>query len=272
MALTPEDVVNKEFTSPKGFGRSGYDMVQVDDFLDEIVEELKRLNSENESLNTRLKDCESGKGLTRGSSTVKPAPVAPAPAPAAKQESPAAAKVDDECARKLEAATNDKQRLEGDLKAARDRVAQLESELARAREASAKAAAAPAPTQTPAGTEDAAGVIALAQRLHDEHVHEGETKRDKLIADAQAHHDKVVGEATAKRDSLIQAGQQRHDELIRAAHTERDQLSGQIEYLRNYHDSYRSHLREYIGSQLKGLEHSPLDEFNDPRKAAVKTN
>ena len=37
MALTPEDVVKKEFSKPKGFGRSGYDEIQVDDFLDEIV-------------------------------------------------------------------------------------------------------------------------------------------------------------------------------------------------------------------------------------------
>ena len=40
MALTPEDVVKKEFSKPKGFGRSGYDEIQVDDFLAEIVVEL----------------------------------------------------------------------------------------------------------------------------------------------------------------------------------------------------------------------------------------
>ena len=37
MALTPEDVVKKEFSKPKGFGRNGYDEIQVDDFLDEIA-------------------------------------------------------------------------------------------------------------------------------------------------------------------------------------------------------------------------------------------
>ena len=41
MALTPEDVVKKEFSKPKGFGRNGYDEIQVDDFLDEIVVELQ---------------------------------------------------------------------------------------------------------------------------------------------------------------------------------------------------------------------------------------
>ena len=42
MALTPEDVVNKRF-QPTKF-REGYDQDEVDDFLDEIVVELRRLN------------------------------------------------------------------------------------------------------------------------------------------------------------------------------------------------------------------------------------
>lgn len=46
MPLTPEDVVNKRF-QPTKF-REGYDQDEVDDFLDEIVVELRRLNQENE--------------------------------------------------------------------------------------------------------------------------------------------------------------------------------------------------------------------------------
>ncbi|MHB1173349.1 MAG: DivIVA domain-containing protein [Lacisediminihabitans sp.] len=52
MALTPEDVVNKRF-QPTKF-REGYDQDEVDDFLDEIVVELRRLNQENEELRQRL--------------------------------------------------------------------------------------------------------------------------------------------------------------------------------------------------------------------------
>jgi DivIVA domain-containing protein len=52
MALTPEDVVNKRF-QPTKF-REGYDQDEVDDFLDEVVVELRRLNQENEELKQRL--------------------------------------------------------------------------------------------------------------------------------------------------------------------------------------------------------------------------
>jgi DivIVA domain-containing protein len=52
MPLTPEDVVNKRF-QPTKF-REGYDQDEVDDFLDEIVLEMRRISQENEDLRQRL--------------------------------------------------------------------------------------------------------------------------------------------------------------------------------------------------------------------------
>jgi DivIVA domain-containing protein len=52
MALSPDDVVNKRFQTTKF--RDGYDQDQVDDFLDEVVVELRRLNQENEELRAQL--------------------------------------------------------------------------------------------------------------------------------------------------------------------------------------------------------------------------
>ena len=93
MALTPEDVVNKRF-NPTKF-REGYDQDEVDDFLDEVVVELRRLNQENEELRQRLIASDSRiSELQRTAGQPAPAafdqPVAasaPAPAPAAFQAS-----------------------------------------------------------------------------------------------------------------------------------------------------------------------------------------
>jgi len=79
MALTPEDVVNKRFQSTKF--REGYDQDEVDDFLDEVVVELRRLTAENEDLKSR-----SSSGVT-GETAVA---VEPAPAPEAVAEPVAA--------------------------------------------------------------------------------------------------------------------------------------------------------------------------------------
>jgi DivIVA domain-containing protein len=86
MALTPEDVVNKRF-QPTKF-REGYDQDEVDDFLDEVVVELRRLNQENEELRQRLIASDSRINELQRTAASAPAgyaqeaPLAP-PAPAA---------------------------------------------------------------------------------------------------------------------------------------------------------------------------------------------
>ena len=80
MALTPEDVVNKRF-QPTKF-REGYDQDEVDDFLDEVVVELRRINAENEELRQGLAAREARVAELLRSASSQPAAAAPAPAPA----------------------------------------------------------------------------------------------------------------------------------------------------------------------------------------------
>lgn len=83
MALTPEDVVNKRFQATKF--REGYDQDEVDDFLDEVVVELRRLTQENDELRQRVVAAEA-----RASEAASaPAAAMPAPTPAAVYSEPA---------------------------------------------------------------------------------------------------------------------------------------------------------------------------------------
>src|SRR5699024_5294336 len=92
MPLTPEDVSNKRFTPVRL--REGYDMGEVDQFLDEVEAELARLTKENEDLRAKLSAAQAS-----GSSVAAPAPVVPErvpepepePEPAPVAETPAAA-------------------------------------------------------------------------------------------------------------------------------------------------------------------------------------
>ncbi|KAM9862689.1 DivIVA domain-containing protein [Leucobacter sp. BZR 635] len=52
MALTPEDVVNQKFTITKF--RDGYDLDQVDDFLDTVVEEIRQRDAEKQELEAKI--------------------------------------------------------------------------------------------------------------------------------------------------------------------------------------------------------------------------
>jgi DivIVA domain-containing protein len=51
MALTPEDILAKRFQVTKF--REGYDQDEVDDYLDDIVVELRKILSDNEALRTK---------------------------------------------------------------------------------------------------------------------------------------------------------------------------------------------------------------------------
>jgi DivIVA domain-containing protein len=184
MALTPDDVVTKQFQHVRF--KEGFDPDEVDDFLDEIVVEWRKTIAENDELKAKLAAYESGETPAAAAAPAEVAEEAPAPAPVA---------------------------------AAPD----------------GQAGAAPAAAS--------AGIIELAQRLHDEHVAEGIAQRDKLIADAQAQAASIVSEAETKG----------REEIARLD-KERASLENRITELRNFERDYRAQLRGYIEGKLRDLE------------------
>ena len=177
MALTPDDVVTKQFQHV--LFKEGFDPDEVDDFLDEIVVEWRKTIAENDELKAKLAAYESGD--------------APAPAPVAAP------------------------------------IAEPEP-----------AAQAPQNAASPVAT---AGIIELAQRLHDEHVAEGIAQRDKLIADAKA-----------QAASIVDDAEKREREELGKLERERTSLEGRITELRNFERDYRAQLRSYIEGKLRDLE------------------
>ncbi|WP_130176604.1 DivIVA domain-containing protein [Cryobacterium sp. SO1] len=161
MALTPEDVVNKRFQSTKF--REGYDQDEVDDFLDEVVVELRRLTQENEELKARLSG---GEGAAAGAAGASAAPA------------------------KVAEPVNTPEPVAEPVAVVPEPVA------------AAPVAAAPAaePLDETAGTTN---LLQLARRLHEEHVKEGAEKRDALIAEGHATAARVIAESEAKQRAQI---------------------------------------------------------------------
>jgi DivIVA domain-containing protein len=189
MALTPDDVVTKQFQHVRF--KEGFDPDEVDDFLDEIVVEWRKTIAENDELKAKLAAYESGESA--------PAPVAaPVAAPAPVAEAP-------------------------------------------------QGAGAPVAT---------AGIIELAQRLHDEHVAEGLAQRDKLIADAKAQAATIVNESET-----------RAREEVAKLDRERSQLENRISELRNFERDYRAQLRSYIEGKLRDLETTSTSSGASPVSA-----
>ena len=217
MALTPEDVVNKRF-QPTKF-REGYDQDEVDDFLDEIVVELRRLNQENDELRKKL--AESGSGVPASSAASAPVvEKVPAPVKADKVEAPAKAEVETKApeAKKKEAEPA-------------------------APVAAVPAAAPAAASGSTVSAESAAGLLAMAQQMHDRHVADGQSQKDKIIAEAQI-----------EASSLVNDAQEKSRKILGALEQQRSVLERKVEQLRGFERDYRSRLKAYIEGQLRDLD------------------
>lgn len=296
MTLSPEDVIKKSFSATHL--RRGYDETQVDDFLDEVVVELRRLLAENDSLRSDLEDCRASRGLD-GEGAGSPRTLIAAP-PA--EDTPERTDVDlpaeddagseertadlttqveslraelascQEARARLESQLQERSGSEGegdgvhdpaDLEDLRARITETEQALQATREqlvdAEQRAEAAEARAQSVpeqgeqvehaqqvelvgqeqvqpgAGSEEPTAIIALAQRLHDQHVAEGESTRDALVGEAEAYRDRITSEAEQTsqeltrtgqetHDRLVTEGQERHDELVRTGQETHDRL------------------------------------------------
>jgi len=218
MALTPEDVVNKRF-QPTKF-REGYDQDEVDDFLDEVVVELRRLNQENEELRQRLVQADARINELQRGAGAQPAAqqggFAPQPEP---QQAPTAFGAAPAFGAPAYAA-------------------------APAFGAGPAYGAAPEAASDPNNTNN---LLQLARKLHEEHVREGVEKRDALIAEGHATAARVVADAESLQRQQMSTLDQ-----------ERQALESRVNDLRNFEREYRQKLKGYIEGQLRELESAAI--------------
>ncbi|MBG6054052.1 DivIVA domain-containing protein [Salinibacterium sp. CAN_S4] len=191
--------MNKRF-QPTKF-REGYDQDEVDDFLDEVVVELRRLNQENEELRQRLIASDSRiNDLQRSGAQAAPVQAAPSfvqqPEPAVIEPAPVAASAP----------------------------------------VAVQQAPAPASSMDTSDTGGTNNLLQLARRLHEEHVREGVEKRDALIAEGHATAARIVEESESGHRAQIEILDQerqklehRVDELRNFEREYRQKLKGYIE-------------------------------------------
>lgn len=110
-----------------------------------------------------------------------------------------------------------------------------------------------------AGVDSAVRVLALAQKLHDDYVAEGQNTRDRLISEGQTKYDEFVSTGKARHDGLIAEAEQKRAEVLQGLGGERSLLQKEIEELRSFSRDHRAHLKSYLEGQLAELEQSGTD-------------
>ncbi|HXH78063.1 DivIVA domain-containing protein [Nocardioides sp.] len=220
MPLTPEDVSNKRFTPVRL--REGYDMGEVDQFLDEVEAELARLTKDNEDLRSKLSAAQSG-----ASSAPAPAPTpVAAPEPVRQAPAPAPAPV-------AAPAPAQPQTLRVET------VAQASNAAARLLEIA---------------TRNADELVDEAKNEADKIVGAARTKAERLEAESKAKADRLEADARQRSQMLDSETAERRQQMFGDLERDRDKLNGEVETLRAFEREYRSRLKTYFSQQLEALQ------------------
>jgi DivIVA domain-containing protein len=228
MPLTPEDVSNKRFTPVRL--REGYDMGEVDQFLDEVEAELARLTKENDDLRSKLSAAQTGGGQNLPDNTAQTPAVqerAPEPEPEPEPAPPPPPTP----------------------------------------EPVAAVAAAPETIRVetvPQASNAAARLLEIATRNADELVDQAKDEADKIIGEARTKSERLESEAKVKADRLESDARtraqmldsetaERRQQMFGELERERDKLNSEVETLRAFEREYRSRLKSYFTQQLEAL-------------------
>ncbi len=215
MPLTPEDVSNKRFTPVRL--REGYDMGEVDQFLDEVEAELARLTKDNDDLRSKLSSAQSG-GATSAAAPEKPVEqpkVEKAPEPVV-----AAAATPEETIRV-------------------ETVPQASNAAARLLEIA---------------TRNADELVEEAKNEADRIVGEARTKAERLESESKGKADRLEAEARSRAQMLDSETADRRQQMFGDLEKERDKLNSEVENLRSFEREYRSRLKGYFSQQLELLD------------------
>jgi DivIVA domain-containing protein len=214
MPLTPEDVSNKRFTPVRL--REGYDMGEVDQFLDEVESELSRLTRENEDLRSKLSAAQQGGSAPAPAPVEEKAPepepqpvVAEAAAPVETIKVTTVADASSAAARLLEIATRNADELVGEAKDEADKI-----------------------------------------------VGEARTKAERLESESKTKADRLESDARTRSQMLDSETAERRQQLFGELEKDKERLNAEVENLRSFEREYRSRLKGYFQQQLAALDGS----------------
>ncbi len=252
MPLTPEDVRNKRFTPVRL--REGYDMGEVDQFLDEVEAELERLTVENEELRAKVAAASTGEptGLIPALSSPTPAAQTP-PTPAVQEPTQVTPPAPAPEPTPAPAPTP------------------------------APVAAAPEPVRTPTPTmgdasSAAARLLEIASTNADQLMDAAKEEADRIVGEARAKAERLTNEARGKADRLetdarIRAQKldeetnERRTQAVATIERDRYEIQREVEHLRAYEREYRARLKNYFQSQLDQLAANESTSSSTPVQA-----
>ena len=224
MTLSLDDVRNKRFRMAR---KSGYEVLEVDEFVDEVEASFAQLLEENSNLKKQVDSLKQ--------TSAPGAPPRPQGAPAASQPSP----------RETIVVTTAKE-----ASSAVVRLVELSTEQAERLVAEA--------------TEEASRIREETDRSVKQLTTDARTRAERVESEARVNAERVQSDAVARAERVDQELEKRRTQLFGDLEKQRDQLSSTVNELRKFEAAYRSSLTDYLRGQIEAVQSGKAEPPNAP--------
>jgi DivIVA domain-containing protein len=224
MTLSLDDVRNKRFRMAR---KSGYEVLEVDEFVDEVEETFAQLFEENQNLKKQVDSLKSAPPAP-AAATPPPAPIQPpqpAPAPAPAPQASGGPIV----------VTTGK-----DASTAVVRLVEMSTEQAE--------------RLVNEATEDANRIREEANRIAHQVTTDARTRAERVESEARVNAERMQADALNRAEKLDKDIESRRSDMFGDLQQQREELTKAITALRSFEATYRRNLTNHLRNQLEALE------------------
>jgi DivIVA domain-containing protein len=227
MTLTLDDVRNKRFRMAR---KSGYEVLEVDEFVDEVEESFAQLIEENQNLKKQIEALKAApppqQPIAPAAPTVQaPQPRQPAPAQTASAQPQSGTIV----------VTTGKE-----ASAAVVRLVEMSTEQAE--------------RLVEEATEDANRIREEANRTAHQLTTDARTRAERVESEARVNAERLQADAHSRAEKLDREIESRRGEMFGDLERQRDDLTAAVAALRNFETAYRTNLTTHLRKQIETLE------------------
>jgi DivIVA domain-containing protein len=241
MTLSLDDVRNKRFRMAR---KSGYEVLEVDEFVDEVEESFAQLIEENQNLKKQVDSLKSSPAPAPAAQAESAAPrpaatPAPAPTPAPAAAPPAGERIVVTTAKEASTAVV--------------RLVEMSTEQAERLVAEA--------------TDDANRIREEANRTAHQVTTDARTRAERVESEARVNAERLQADATSRAEKLDKEIDGRRTDMFGDLEKQRDELTSTVSALRSFEAAYRSNLTSHLKSQIETLESGHAEPAEVPEAA-----
>jgi DivIVA domain-containing protein len=236
MTLTLDDVRNKRFRMAR---KSGYEVLEVDEFVDEVEESFAQLLEENQNLKKQVE------ALKSAPPVAAPAPQTMAPPPTVQPPPPPRQPAPAQPMSGTIVVTTGKE-----ASAAVVRLVEMSTEQAE--------------RLVEEATEDANRIREEANRTAHQLTTDARTRAERVESEARVNAERLQADALSRAEKLDREIEGRRGELFGDLEKQRDDLTAAVAALRNFEAAYRTNLTTHLRRQIETLESGRAEPVDLP--------